>query len=486
MGQVYEVEHVELGRRAALKMLRPELAKDESMAARFFTEARAMSLVQHPGLVHVYEYGHLDDGSAYIVMEYLEGETLREFLSRYGGKVSTIMTAVLGRQMAAALLAAHDKGVVHRDLKPENIKIVEDDDSSIEGRVKILDFGIAKMLDAADAQRLQTRPGQILGTPTYLAPEQAGGPGTIGPHTDVYALGAMLFEMSAGQPPFSAEDGIQLIGKHLFSEPPRLGAVITNADPDLEALLIRMLAKQPQARPSMREVKAQLGMINRRGTGPENVNDSTLSAETFVMRRSQPTVTSAPPPSFLGRLISSLVQRFNAAAPAPAPSPESAADSQAETYVLRRAGASTARAILRLRLKQLSRAPLPQKVLVLIIGLLLVSLLLISVWGILRAISNWASPEERPTVQEPQGKDVGQQGQGATKSAVSGASAGSSNRQQPAASDESPGSTRTRRKDPSSGSRRTAGSSSGSKRPLPGDSKSQPDDASGDTPKIVD
>lgn len=486
MGQVYEVQHVELGRRAALKMLRPELAKDEAMAARFFTEARAMSLVLHPGLVHVYEYGHLDDGSAYIVMEYIEGETLREFLSRYGGKVSTIMAAVLGRQMAAALLAAHDKGVVHRDLKPENIKIVEDDDSSIEGRVKILDFGIAKMLDAADVQRLQTRPGQILGTPTYLAPEQAGGPGTIGPHTDVYALGAMLFEMSAGQPPFTAEDGVQLIGKHLFAEPPRLGAVITNADPDLEVLLTRMLAKQPGARPSMREVKAQLGVINRRGTGAENVNDSASSAETFVMRRSQPTVTSTAPPSFLRGLIGSLVQRFKAAAPAPASSPESGADSHADTYVLRRAGASAASTFLRLRLKQLSSASLPQKVLVLIIGVLLASLLLISVWGILRAIWNRSSPEDRPTAHEPQGKDVGQQGQGVPKSAVSGSSAGSSDRQQPTASDESPGITRTRRKDPSSGSRKAAGSSTGSKRPLPGDSKSDPYDASGGTPKIVD
>lgn len=262
IGQVYEVRHIELGRRAALKMLRPENAQNAETAARFFTEARAMSMAHHPGLAHVYEYGHMDDGGAYLVMELVEGETLRAYLERKAGKLPIVGALVLARQIAAAMQAAHDKGITHRDLKPENIGMVDRDSQSEESAIKILDFGLAKVSDA-QASAAQTRPGQVLGTPLYMAPEQAGAPGGIGPHTDVYALGVLLFEMLCGEPPFTASQPLQLIGQHMFAEPPRLRSQLPEAAADLEHLLDRMLAKNTVTRPSMREVKEQLKRIER-------------------------------------------------------------------------------------------------------------------------------------------------------------------------------------------------------------------------------
>ena len=290
---MYEVKHVELGRRAALKMLLPEIAKKEEMATRFFTEARAMSMVEHPALTHVYEYGHLDDGGAYIVMEYIEGESLRQLLHKRGGKLHVIAALSWVRQIAAALQVAHEKGVIHRDLKPENIMLVENEDTSVESRIKILDFGIAKTFDVSpEAKPIQTRPGQMMGTPTYMAPEQADAPGKIGGHTDVYALGVLLFEMISGRPPFTGDDAIEVVGKHMFSAPPHLRDVVPDADLELDELLFRMLAKAPESRPTMRELKSQLGKlakkIGQRSSQITGEVEDPSQAETLVMRKSRP------------------------------------------------------------------------------------------------------------------------------------------------------------------------------------------------------
>lgn len=289
MGQVYEAVHVELGRRAAVKILRPELAQNQETAARFFTEARAASQVQHPGMVHVYEYGHLDDGGAYIAMEYLDGESLRDRLGRLSGRMPVATAVALARQIAATLEAAHAKGIVHRDLKPDNVMLVPDAAVSLGERTKILDFGIAKLLAGGDdANRPKTRSGSMLGTPMYMAPEQCGAPGSIGPHTDVYALGAVLFEMLSGQPPFRAEEAMQLIGQHLFSAPPLLRSIIPEADLALDELLQRMLAKTPEVRPTMRSVMVELTRIDHRlrsnASGQISVEDSSQS-ETVVFKK---------------------------------------------------------------------------------------------------------------------------------------------------------------------------------------------------------
>lgn len=181
---------------------------------------------------------------------------------------------------------------------------VQTEDESAESRIKVLDFGIAKLSDGASEQlRLQTRPGQILGTPTYMAPEQAGGPGPVGAHTDVYALGVMFFEMLSGQPPFTGEDSLQLIGQHMFLAPPRLGAVLPNADLEVDELINRMLSKTSEMRPSMREIKLQLGKISRRtqvaGTKSATRNDDSdiSQADTVIYRTSEHAVESRAIPS---------------------------------------------------------------------------------------------------------------------------------------------------------------------------------------------
>lgn len=294
MGQVYEVRHETLGRRAALKMLKPEAALSEEMDARFLREARAMSVLQHPALIHVYEYGHLDDGAAYIVMEYVEGQTLREFLQECGGQLAPLDAVLLARQIASAMIVAHNKGVVHRDLKPDNIKLVPSEDSSFVNQIKILDFGIAKY--TSTHEKNATRPGQVLGTPAYMAPEQAGVHGVVGPHTDVYALGALLFEMLSGQLPFDGEGAFALIGKHLYAAPPRLKDSLPDINLKLDELVNQMLSKSPETRPTMRDVKARLRQIrdtiaqtlrtqtDKTADGPEQQEESDPSQDqTFVL-----------------------------------------------------------------------------------------------------------------------------------------------------------------------------------------------------------
>lgn len=290
MGQVYEALHVELGRRAAIKLLRPDIALNEETTARFFNEARAASFVAHAGLVQVHEYGHLDDGGAYIVMEYVQGEVLRERLQKCGGRLPVALAIPVARQIASALHAAHEKGIVHRDLKPENVKLVPDDEAAIGERAKVLDFGVAKLLSSeAGRSPHQTLPGQLLGTPVYMAPEQAGAGGGIGPHTDVYALGVVLFELLSGHPPFVGEEATQLIGQHLFVKPPLLRAELSDADPALDELLQRMLAKGPELRPNMQSVANELGQIERRlrlkisGSITDSANSHQI--ETVVFRR---------------------------------------------------------------------------------------------------------------------------------------------------------------------------------------------------------
>lgn len=408
MGQVYEVRHVALGRRAALKVVRPDLAREEGMAERFFTEAQAMSLVEHPALVQVFEYGQLDDGGAYIVMEFVEGQTLRELLEKRAGKLPAALAVVLVRQMAAALQAAHSKGIVHRDLKPENVKIVESDESSVDTRVKIFDFGIAKVIESGQsAQRAQTRPGQIIGTPTYMAPEQAGAPGGVGPHTDVYALGVMLFESISGQPPFIAEEGIELVGKHLFAEPPRLSSLAPDVDPELDALVHRMLAKKCEDRPSMRDVKAQLGLVIKRvailNPRLEEKPDETLEAETFVLHPSKPPAATLRVPvrrlHFVERAIDE-VKRWSAQRKSRSARQLATTRLPDSTYVLRPSGSTRLYMVKRAVLAQLRNLGKIQRIILAATVALLCLLLVTTVWAILRPRPQLPTDTDVPAVEQ--------------------------------------------------------------------------------------
>jgi serine/threonine-protein kinase len=173
MGTVFEAENEAIERRVAIKVLRPELAGSKEMASRFVNEARAVNRVDHPGIVQVSDHGVLADGTAYIVMELLKGETLAQRIERRGAGLSVAEVLHLGWQLADSLAAAHAKGIIHRDLKPENIMLVPDPHVAIGERAKLLDFGLAKLTAKRGAQAFVTSGGQVMGTPLYMSPERA-------------------------------------------------------------------------------------------------------------------------------------------------------------------------------------------------------------------------------------------------------------------------------------------------------------------------
>ncbi|MCE9576358.1 MAG: serine/threonine protein kinase, partial [Deltaproteobacteria bacterium] len=246
MGAVFLAEHVLLGRQAAIKVLLREMSHRQELVTRFFNEARAATAVKHPGIVEIYDFGYHTDGSAYIVMEFLEGETLSARLRR-AGVLAEHRAAALGRQVASALAAAHGKGIVHRDLKPDNIFVVRDPDTAEGERTKILDFGIAKLAPSDQPGAVATRTGMVMGTPMYMSPEQCKGAGQVDHRADLYALGCILFEMVCGRHVFLAEGSGEVMAHHIFTPPPPPSS-IRPVSPQLEQIILRALAKDPAHR----------------------------------------------------------------------------------------------------------------------------------------------------------------------------------------------------------------------------------------------
>ncbi len=261
MGILYRVEHVQLGRPAALKMLLPALARDPELVQRFFHEAKAAAAIDHPGIVEIYDFGTHADGSAYIVMELLTGETLLARLRR--GPIPPAEGAALIAQVAGALAAAHAQRIVHRDLKPDNIFLTPNDAIPGGVQVKLLDFGIAKLQapDGGDGGgTFRTQTGQLIGTPAYMSPEQCMGKADLDHRTDLYSLGCILFHVLCGRPPFLSEHGSGvLIAAQLRDPPPPPRSLAPTLAPALEAIVLRLLEKEPDARyASAVEVKAAL------------------------------------------------------------------------------------------------------------------------------------------------------------------------------------------------------------------------------------
>jgi serine/threonine-protein kinase len=229
MGAVYLAVHPGIGRKAAVKVLHPELARDRDIVTRFLNEARAANAIRHPGIVEIFDSGTLDSGAPYIVMELLEGESLTSRLLR--GRLPLDQCLEIARQAAAALGAAHAQGIVHRDLKPDNLFLVPDALEPERERVKVLDFGIAKLNPGSiGAGSVRTRTGAVLGTPVYMSPEQCRGTREIDRRADVYALGVILYEMVCGRPPFYSEGFGELAHLHI-SEPPPPPAATPRACP---------------------------------------------------------------------------------------------------------------------------------------------------------------------------------------------------------------------------------------------------------------
>ena len=193
MGTVYEAVHIELGRRVAIKVLHSDGTTNPEKINRFFNEARAAGRVEDRSVISVYEFDRTEEGAAYIIMEYLAGNSLRHHLRHNPNEVLAKFLPWT-RQIASGLAATHAKQIVHRDLKPDNIMIVPDAEAPGGERVKLLDFGIAKLVSEqdSDAVSLKTRTGQLLGTPVYMSPEQCRGTKTVGAATDVYSLGVRM------------------------------------------------------------------------------------------------------------------------------------------------------------------------------------------------------------------------------------------------------------------------------------------------------
>jgi len=248
MGMVYRAEHTLLGSPAAVKVLLPQYTVDPAVVERFFTEAKATSAIRHVGIVEVFDFGMLAGGQAYIAMELLRGESLGEHLDRRG-KLLPAMAVNIATQMLGALDAAHVIGVIHRDLKPDNVFLVPDPGAPGGVRIKILDFGIAKLVTDALGSRNKTRAGTILGTPAYMAPEQCRGGGEIDHRADLYAVGCILFEMLTGRQPFVAQGGGEVMAMHIYEPPPRLRGAAPELPAELDNLLAKFLAKTVGDRP---------------------------------------------------------------------------------------------------------------------------------------------------------------------------------------------------------------------------------------------
>ncbi len=254
MGIVYSATHKVIGKRAAIKVLRMEVSQNPMHLQRFIQEARAVNAIGHPNIIDIFDFGQLPDGRAFHLMDLMAGESLRQRLRR--GPLHPSEAANVIDAIASALIAAHDKGFIHRDLKPDNVYLIP-----VEGDfpdVKLLDFGLAKLMPEAGTAAFITKTGVMLGTPEYMSPEQARGE-PIDYRTDVYALGVVMYEILAGERPFPPTgDAFSTLLYHAEEMPPSIGAAIPDLLPEMVQLVDSMLKKDPYARPSLAAVRALL------------------------------------------------------------------------------------------------------------------------------------------------------------------------------------------------------------------------------------
>ncbi len=281
MGTVYYAEHTLIGRRAAIKVLHPDVSSNPQMLSRFLTEARAANDIRHPNVVEITDIGQAGD-MHYIVMSFLEGETVGERLERTRILDETTVVRII-RQVASALAAAHDRGILHRDLKPENIFLLNHPD--YPDYVKVLDFGIAKLVGPHDPNAVRTTmAGTVLGTPAYMSPEQCRPESELDRRSDIYSLGVMLYEMLTGTVPFSYEALPDVMLAHMNERPvpplernPKLSGHIN-------AAILRALEKEPAKRfASMLELRDAIENVVRPVAQPGKM--VVVEEETFEKRQ---------------------------------------------------------------------------------------------------------------------------------------------------------------------------------------------------------
>ena len=290
MADVYRGEHVHMRKRVAIKVLNPATERLPELVARFEREAVAGAQVHHPHVAIATDFGKLEDGSFYLILEYIRGTTLRALLDERG-TLSAGRSTKIARQLAAGLGAAHDAGVVHRDVKPANVMLVE----GTSDFVKLIDFGFAKVEvsrlsatgdDDPEAPRTPlTGIGQMFGTPPYMAPESIGGMDVVDARSDLYSLGVVLYEMLSGRRPFEIEDRVELFGRKTAEPAPPLSTWI-EVPPPLEAIVMRLLERDPSARfadaHEVEEALAELSATNVPTTLPPPPITSSLPPDADV------------------------------------------------------------------------------------------------------------------------------------------------------------------------------------------------------------
>jgi serine/threonine-protein kinase len=308
MGAVYQAEHTHMRKRLAVKVLHPEMSRLSEVVARFEREAMAAAHIEHPNVAAATDFGKLEDGSFFLVLEYVEGQSLRDAMAK--GRMALGRALHIARQIASALGRAHALGIVHRDLKPENVMlVVREGDTDF---VKILDFGIAKVPvgelapESKSSGQILTQLGMVYGTPEYMAPEQALGQ-AVDARADLYALGVILFEMVTGARPYSHESKVTLLGMHVAAPIPKMTDRAPDAEipAELDAIVTRLLAKEASARFSdAKELMdaldacaadlARAGQIGEAELTRPSVRSQSASAAAHNAPDREPTVATAP------------------------------------------------------------------------------------------------------------------------------------------------------------------------------------------------
>jgi serine/threonine-protein kinase len=282
MGIVYEGEHLTIGRKAAIKLLREDVSQS-AQARGLLAEARAVSAIRHHGIIDIFGFGEQPGVGQYLVMEYLEGQPLSERLQARAALPLAEAVALLC-EVLDALSAAHAVGVIHRDLKPSNIFMARQSNGSES--IKVLDFGLAKRATTPEGTTPQTHSDVVVGTPQYMAPEQALCE-EVGPQTDLYAVGVIAFELLTGRRPFTGRSAMEIVAHHLRTPPPA-PSLFVELPPEADALVLQLLAKEPRQRPgSASEVARRLRALLQ----PRE--DSSLSSGA---RSSQTLTVLEPPP----------------------------------------------------------------------------------------------------------------------------------------------------------------------------------------------
>lgn len=304
MGTVYKARHKHLNREVALKMLRKEAAADENSSKRFENEAKAASSLTHSNLIAVTDYGFTESGTPFLIMDYVQGQSLAYVLKQDKYLSDDRLVNIL-TQICAGLSHAHDKGLVHRDLKPSNILLTKSEDGK-DDFVKIVDFGLAKPIVGTDQDLTHT--GQIFGTPLYMSPEQCQGR-KLDARSDIYSIGCLMYRMVAGRLPFTGDNPVTTIVMHVKDAPPaipedKLGSAFLKS---LNSIIMKALEKDPENRfQSAAELRGALLRASSQEPTTESLSavpDSGPQQSTMVLTREQPSETFNPRPLIIGSLV---------------------------------------------------------------------------------------------------------------------------------------------------------------------------------------